>query len=183
MAIVSTTQTRQLGVTIVTVLTDLTGVVYYHWYIDGAYLGQTLAGQRSFQLQEDEQVRIEVQDTTDADFDAIANAPKGYPARRTIHWIRSWDEQFASYRISQIGGTTFDIGTKKQDVWEHEILTPRLTDLTVHGWNIYAVDRAGNEDVPAGTDALTVVRTPDAPNWNFTFDAGTDRVTFAAVAA
>ncbi len=184
MAILRTTQTRQLGVTFVTVVSALEGVVYYHWYIDGAYIGQTLTGRRSFALNDSDQVRIVAIDTTDVDFDAIANAPAGYPARRTLNWIQSSDPTFVSYVIRQRreAEAKIDLATKAQDVWHHELLTPRLDDLTDYSWFVYPVNAAGNEGDPLLLSPDEIVRTPDAPNWSFTFDAGTDRVTFAAAA-
>jgi hypothetical protein len=79
--------TRLQNVTTVRVTTSLTGTVYFHWYLDGRPVGSGTSSVRSFYLAQGVQVRIDVLDTTDPAFDAAANAPAAYPARRTLWWL------------------------------------------------------------------------------------------------
>lgn len=188
MAITSITQTRQLNVTTVTVVSDLSNQIFYHWYVDGAFVIQTGRPTRQFFLLEDEQVRIDVLDTNDADFDSIANAPAGFSARRTIHWVRSLsiDEQ-GEYRVEQQRAAEgyVAIAVKAHDArtWRYAVLSPRLDDLTVYTWRVIPVDAVGNDGPIIRTiGPETIVRRPDAPNVTATFDAGTTKVTFAEVA-
>jgi len=97
MTITSETATREGGSTTVTVTSDLTAPVYFFWYVDGAYIGRTTIGRRGFALEPDDQARIDVLDSNDPDFDAIANAPNGFPARRTLVWNRSIDTETNHY--------------------------------------------------------------------------------------
>ena len=184
MAITAYTMTRFGTTTTVEVTSDLSGTIFYHWYADGAYLGMTTTPARTFALEYDEMIRVECQDTTDADYDPIANAPDGWPARRSIFWTRSTDTDAAGYRVEQKAGAGdwTEIGRIHQNAtaWSFAVLSPRLTDLTVYQWRVVPMDAAGNDGTPITLDAETVVRTPDAPDFEFTYDEDTDQITFAA---
>lgn len=186
MAITAYNQSRFGQYTIVTVTSDLSGTVFYHWYVDGAYVAATVTPQYSFLLDTGEQVRIDVNDTTDPDFDAIANAPAGYPARRSLVWTQSMSDE-TEYRIDQDldGGGYSTIATidSVAGLWQYSYLTARLVDLGVYTWRVYAVDQAGNAGASYRTiGPETVVRRPDAPDFDVTFDGATTKVTFAAAA-
>jgi len=176
-------QVRSGGVTTVTVTSDLTGTVYLHWYLDGAWVGVTASPARSFQLAQGEQVRIEVRDTNDPAFDAVANAPSGYPARRTLWWTRSTDSDVDHYLVkeSQDGGAWSTLGIVQQgDAWTHQFLTGRLVDLATYSWRIVPVDAAGNEGDAIEVGPELVVRRPDSPAFSVTFNSPATTVTFAA---
>lgn len=66
-----------------------TAVIHFHWYIDGELVASTTSSRYSFYLPSGDQVRVDVLDTVDPDFDAVANAPAGYPARRELFWTRN----------------------------------------------------------------------------------------------
>lgn len=184
MAITAYNQTRQGNVTIVTVTSGLGGTVYYHWYIDGAFVATTLTPTRSFVLEVGEQVRIEVNDTTDPDYDPFANAPAGWPARRTLWWIRSTDADVRQYRVEQKKGAgswaTIGIIQANAVDWAYSLLSPCLDDLASYTWQVIPVDTAGNDGTALTIGPELVVRTPDAPEFTVSFDEGTTRVTFAA---
>lgn len=184
MAITAYSQVRVGSTTTVTVTSDLTGVIYYHWYVDGAYVGMTLLPTRTFQLEPGEQVRIEANDTNDVDYDPVANAPHGAPARRSLWFVRSVDDDVAEYNIEQQqdGGAFTQIATVPHDDqrWAYSVLTDRLDDLSDYGWRAIAVDDAGNEGSALTLGSETVVRTPDAPDFAISFDSGTSRVTFSS---
>lgn len=186
MAITSYQQQRFGTVIIVTVTSDLSGTIYYHWYIDGAFIASTQSPTRSFILEAGDQVRIEVNDTNDADYDPVANAPDGYPARRTIWWIRSTDDDVANYRVEQKKGegdwTSIGIVRRNGATWAYSLLSPRLDDLSAYQWRVTPVDEAGNDGTAKTVQSEDVVRTPDAPDFTATFDSGTTKVTFAEAA-
>ena len=183
MAITSYQQQRFGAVTVVTVTSDLSGTIYYHWYIDGAFIASTQLPTRSFILEAGEQVRIEVNDTNDVDYDPVANAPDGYPARRTIWWIRSIGDDVARYRVEQKkgAGDWASIGTVQRNAatWSYSLLSPRLDDLSTYQWRVIPCDEAGNDGTAKSVQSEDVVRIPDAPDFTITFDSGTAKVTFA----
>lgn len=185
MAITSMSTTRIGQVTVVTAISNLAPPVYFHWYLDGAYMGMTRAGSFSFALKEDEQARVEAADTSDAAFDPLLAPPAFFPARYTIHWVRSFSADIAEYIVEQrkSGGGWVTILRVPNDpeAWDYQVLTDRLDDIAVYEFRISTVDGAGNVGAaPIGTEDQTVYRLPDAPRWNFTWSAGTQRVTFAA---
>lgn len=180
-------QQQPLGtVIVITATSDLTGTVYYHWYLDGSYVGVTTDGSRSFSSAVGGQARVEVIDTTDAGFDPIANAPDGYPSRYTVHWARSSDTTAALYRVEQRqdGGSWESIGSVDHDPdrWSYSLLTGVLVDLSVYEWRVVAVDAAGNDGSIVSIGPLNVARSPDAPDFTVSFDPGTTRVTFTEAA-
>lgn len=170
--------------TTVTATSSLSGTVYYHWFQDGAYLGVSTTPSKAFALAPGDQSRIEAVDTNDPDYDPLFNPPAGYPARRTITWIRSLDEDVARYRIEQYKGlevtpeATFYV-LHESAKWLYLWLSGRLNDLTNYYWTVTPVDAAGNDGTIIQMDSQRVVRTPDSPTFTATFDAGTTRVAFA----
>jgi hypothetical protein len=137
-------------------------------------------------LQPNEQIQIEVIDTNDPDFDPIANAPAGYPARRSIFWIRSTDADVAHYRLEQRkdAGTWSTVANRydRAGKWAYILQTGILVDLASYEWRIIPVDHAGNDGDSISLAAETIVRTPDAPNFALAFDEITRRVTFSEIA-
>ena len=184
MAITSYSQQRLGNATVVTVVSGLSGTIYYHWYLDGSLVASTEVPTWTFFVEAAEQLRVEVKDTNDPDYDTVANAPAGYPARRTLEWVRSLDTTTDRYRIEQRldAGSWTTIGLMPVDstAWTYRWLTPRLTDLGSYEWRVVPQDAAGNDGTALALDAETVVRTPDAPDFTATFDSGTTKVTFAA---
>ena len=184
MSITAIDQVKDGRTTTVTATSSLSGTVYYHWYIDGAWIDCTTTNVYTFVLEYGEQVRISVLDTDDPDFDAIANAPDGYPARRTISWVQSDDDDVAKYRIEQRQdfGDWVTLGHVAHDdtQWAYRYLTGRLTDLATYEWRVVPIDSAGNDGTHYQFDPVTIVRAPDSPNFTISFDSGTAKVTFAA---
>jgi hypothetical protein len=172
-------------VTTVTVVSDLTGLIYFHWYIDGAYVAVTTTPQWSVTLPEGSQARIACQDTNDDDYDPIANAPAGYPATRSLVWVRSVDDDVREYLIeeSEDGGEWTEIGTVPHTgAWTYSFETGRLTDLLDYQWRVKPIDAAGNVGASLTVAVEHIVRSPDAPDFTATFDSGTKRVAFAEAA-
>jgi hypothetical protein len=173
-------QQRIGDITRVHATSDLIGFVYYHWYLDGAYAGMTAVGWKDFTLTPDEQGRIEAVDTADPDFDPIAGGPDGYPARRTIEWVRSLEPNVRRYRIDQLieGGNWQIAGyVENEGHWLMRWTSGRLEDLTTYTWRIVPVDMFDNEGVNTTIGPEKIVRNPDAPRFSATLSAG--KVTFA----
>lgn len=178
------TQTRQGNTTLVTVTPILTGTVFYFWYLDGIYSGLSLAPQKTFVLLHGTQSRLECVQTLDADFDPLDNAPPGYPAFRTLTFARSGDPTIARYEIQQQanGGSWTTIGYVRDNPaqWMYSFRTPRLTDLTTYAWQVIPISQSGNAGAAVSLSTEYVVRTPDAPFYSLSFNAGTSTVTIAA---
>lgn len=185
MAITAASVMRYGQMTEVRVTSDLSAdPVYYHWFNHGAYLGRTTTPMVTVSPQAGEQLRVAVIDTTDPDYDPIANAPDGYPARRTIKWHTSQASDVSHYHVEEnedAGGWT-KIGTVAHDgkTWQYTFTTLPLTDLASYQFRVKAVDTAGNEGTALTLAAATVVRTPDAPAFALSFDEGTTKVTISA---
>ncbi|MCG8407568.1 MAG: hypothetical protein MI923_20415 [Phycisphaerales bacterium] len=187
MAITNQQQRRTGNVTRIIVESDLVGEIFFHWYVDGAYVGVTLQGQREFRLDAGEEFVVDVIDTIDPDFDPIANAPQAWPARRTIWWVQSQDPDIDHYRVLQIaGGLPSEICRIPHDPakWTYSCLSPRLPDLALLRFFVLPVDQSGNvgQSIEIQSPGHTVVRTPDSPAFNVTFDPGTSRVTITEAA-
>jgi hypothetical protein len=186
MAITDTETVRIGSATLVTVTSDLSGTIYYHWYLDGQYVGISTDGTWTFYLDEETQARVEVVDTNDADFDVEAGNPVPYPARRKLWWVRSLATDVAKYRaeLNQDGGGWETIGFVQHDErqWTYELLTGRLDDLLDYDFRIVPIDTAGNDGTALDLDSETIVRTPDAPDFAVSFDEGTTKVTFTEAA-
>lgn len=176
--------TRAGQTTTVRVTSNLAGTVFYHWYLDGAWIGRTTSPEKSFVLDLSDQARVDVVDVNDPDFDPLKNPPAGYPARRSLFFLRSTDEDVETYRVEQQkdGGAWTTVAILHHDprAWSYQVLTDRLPDLSSYSWRVIPVDRAGNDGTALSLgSAEKVVRTPDAPNFTATFNAGATTVTFA----
>jgi len=184
MSITSETATRENNTTTVVVTSDLSAPVYFFWYVYGAYVGRTTVGRNGFALEQADQVRISVLDSNDPDFDAIANAPDGFPARRTLVWNRSIDADVAHYRIEQQreaeGYTEIGIVNADDTTWQYHYLTPRLDDLTNYDWKITPVDSLGVDGTPVAIGPELIVRNPDAVEFTVTaeYDGVGTKITF-----
>lgn len=170
----------------VEVTSTLSGTVYFHWYLDGIWQGRTLSGRRMFYLDAGDQARVDVLDTNDAQFDAVANAPTQYPARRLIWWVRSLAADVDHYRVEQkkAGGSweAVAIVSHREDRWDYSVISERLDDLTQYTWRVVPVDVAGNDGDPVTIGPEQIVRRPDAPNFEITYDSGTRKITFSEAA-
>lgn len=184
MAITGYAQVRSGNVTTVTATSDLVGTVYFNWYIDGAFVSVTTTPTMSFSLEPGDQVRIEAIDTNDQDFDSVANAPAGWPARRTLWWVRSVDADVVKYRVEQRKGagawSTVGVVPHDELQWSYWLMSPRLDDLSTYEWRVIPIDAAGNDGTATSIGPELIVRTPDAPRFSATFNPGATTVTLAA---
>jgi len=169
----------------VTAVSDLGGTIYYHWYEDGTWLASGRVPTRAFRLPSGEQARIEAIDTNDDDFDPIADAPDGWPARRTLFWLRDPARgDVDAYLVEQQkdGGDWETVAAVPHVAgqWSYTLLSDRLDDLAEYAWRVTPMDRAGNPGTPVELAAEKIVRTPDAPSFGIAFDPNTTKVTFSA---
>ena len=186
MTITAINQVQDQEATLVTATSDLSGTIFYHWYIDGAFIATTEIASYAFYLLDDEQVRIDVIDTNDSTFDPIANAPAGYPARRSIVWQPSLEDTVRTYDVQQEkdkdGYETIGLIPHRPGTWRYRLLSPRLIDLEDYTWKVDALDAAGEILGTEELNAETIVRTPDAPDFTVSFDEGTTKVAFTEAA-
>jgi len=184
MSITALTTCRVGGVTRATATSDLSGTVYFHWYLDGVCVASGTLASHCFALPVGRSARLAVIDTTDADFDPVANAPDGWPAWRSLFWVRSLDSGVDYYRIDQKldAGDWSAVGrvAAVAGQWSYSYETGQLADLGTYTWRIVPVDAAGNDGTPTEIGPEKIVRTPDAPEFTATFDEGSTKVTFAA---
>jgi len=173
-------------VVVVEVVSSLSGTVFFHWYLDGLYMGVTTASSRAFWIDAGEQARVEVLDTTDPAFDPIANAPDAWPARRLLWWVRSLDADVDHYRVEErkAAGAWELVSTVRHvsDRWHYSAVSRRLDDLTDYTWRIVPVDRAGNQGTVQTIGPEKIVRRPDAPDFEITFNSGPQTITFSEAA-
>lgn len=177
----------------VTVTSDLTGVVYYHWYRDGVYVGTTMNPAKGFYVPFNEQARVQCNDTTSAAYDPIANAPTAFSANRTLYWTRSLSSDVAFYRIEYqvVAPYTDEDKTLIARIpvvagqWDYHYLTPQIAEVT--GLPLTVEFSISPEDVAGNIGTATVVtdkivRRPAAPDFTLSFDEGTTYVTIAEAA-
>ena len=103
-------------------------------------------------------------------------------SRKTLWWIRSLASDVDHYRIDQSvdGGAWEELATVRviNDQWAYQYTTGPLTDLATYTWRIVPVDTAGSDGTPKTVGPEKIVRTPDAPAFEVSFDADTRKVTF-----
>jgi hypothetical protein len=183
MTVTAVTYRRAEDVTRVFATSDLVGTVFFHWYLDGSWLGSTTTSWRDIAIVAGEQARVDVIDTTDVDFDPIANAPVGYPARRSLWWVRSADTDVSHYVVEQKKDAgSFEVVARVaqlDDAWSLAWLSDRLEDLSTYAWRVTPYDRVGNEGTSTTFGPEKVVRRPDALDFDFAFDDLTGFVTFS----
>ncbi len=171
--------------TLVTVDSDLSSPIFYHWYQDGQFVEMTRDNTKGFFLVPGSHSRIEVNDTNDADYDSLGNAPAGYPGSRLLGWCRSVAADVKKYKIEQRvdGGDWTQVAMLRHEnrKWYYTWRTGFLTDLSEYEWRIIPIDAFGNEGTALTFTAEKIVRLPDAPNFRNTYNESTDKLTFIEI--
>ena len=175
--------TRTFGhLTCVDVVSSLAGLVYYHWFVHGAWVGRTTAPTRCFSAEPGEQLLIDIQDTLLDAYDPIANAPAGYPPRVSFEWTRSLSTDTAHYLLESnraaAGWITQGRILVVPNRWTYQSTTVPLDDLISYAFRVTPYDKAGNAGTAISVAAQTLVRTPDGPNFAAAFN-GTNMVMVA----
>lgn len=174
------------GIATVTVTSSLSGVVYYHWYVNGSWVAVTVTNYYSFAAPIDGQDRVEVLVSNDANFGYPTTISTTPAVSVTVWWIRSAETDVREYLVEEQkdGGGWSEIVRVPfaPGAWDYRIQTEYLDDLADYEWRVTPVDLAGNEGSVLAVTARTIVRTPDAPDFTATFDSGTAKVTFAEAA-
>jgi len=187
----------------ITATTQLGGLVYYTWYLDGRLVQKGTSNQLTVSLDSGVQGRIACYVSNSATYDP---APQSYPRTRTVRWLRSADDSTRKYRIDQakadpdaitaaelVAKSTKDLtawGTwdawtevatidRDAEAWSYERDTAVLDDTSVYKWRAVPLDAVGNAGPATETSPIKSSRRPDAPDFAVTFDEGTTRVTFA----
>jgi hypothetical protein len=177
----SINQTQIGNIVTVTVVSSLSAPVYYFWYLDGNFVNETQTPTMVFVPSA--QTIITCIDSNDPGFDPIANAPAGFPATRTLFFVRSLDPNIGSYLLQQSenSGAWETIATVHDDpgTWSYQVTTGELDDLSQYAWQVVPVDIYGNTGTPTALANELIVRTPDAPDFTFTFEQGSDQVLFS----
>ncbi len=166
---------RHHNITVCEATTALSGTVYYHWYIDGQYVAGNTTPTLTISLPSGHQKTIVCQDTTDAAYDPVANAPDGWPDHVTIWWARVTDSTVVGYQIEQSTGGDYELAGwvwQTPHLWLYTWRSDRLTDLANYSFRVYAVDAAGNLSSPITTAITPFVRRPDATDFTATFADG-----------
>ena len=110
---------------------------------------------------------------------AYATIPRGYPGRLTLFWYATADTDH--YRAEEYSGGQWVLRARILDDgrghchWH----TRWLEDVTTHQFRVIPVGDNGNEGT-AKTWSVLMVRYPDVPDQDFSYDEGTDKVTVAA---
>jgi hypothetical protein len=182
MAITAIDQSRSGSTVTVTATSSLTGTVYFHWYSDGRYVGGGVSASRTFALPAGEQARVDVIDTNDADYDAVANAPAGFPRRVTVEFVGSPDTDISHYIIEQNNDDVARLTATDRN-WLYRWTSPVLPDTqgaSQNEWTVRAVNRAGNESATVDVTE-EIARLGDAPDWSMSYDQPTNKITIVEV--
>lgn len=169
MAIITiTTQRLQGGTWQVTATSDLSEPTYY-WYRDGLLVDVTQVNSRLFDLTEGDLTQIDVLD------DADTLPGESYPARCVISTAPG--EGVVKSRVEEL--------VDGEWVTRHTTLgsyvgyqTRVLADGETAQYRVVPVNEAGIDGSPR-TFTVTMVRRPDPPDVDYTWDDETARVTLA----
>lgn len=183
MAITSESVTRIGEISLVEVVSSLSGTIYYHWYREGAWVGMTTEPRKYFRLEPGDEERIICQDTNDAAYDPVANAPVGYPARRSLFWTQPLLGNVRTFKVQEkkAAGDWTDRATIRAAGWAYSWLSARLDDLTEYTHRVLGVDEAGNEGPPLALDTALVVRRPDGVNFVYVYHVGPNQFAFSEI--
>jgi len=103
---------------------------------------------------------------------------------KTLWFLRSLSDDVLSYLIEQQqdGGVWTEIATTYavSDQWAYQTITDTLDDLSIYSFRITSLDVYGNAcAVPLVIGPEKVVRTPNAPLFDVTFNTPATTVTFS----
>ena len=161
-----------------------TAGIYYYWYAEGDFMAATRRPSFTFYVLDSGPVQVDVIDHTHPDMDTSAEAPEGFPGRRTVYWNPPQDEDVKKYRvrIRKNAGDWTTIGSipHRDGTWNYFLVTPVLDDLADYEIDVAAVDEAGNTGSTVATASFGVVRVPDAEDYDVSYSDETNKFIFAS---
>jgi len=103
----------------------------------------------------------------------------GHPPRVTVAWYATPDTEF--YLVEEFVGAAFVQRARIKDVGKHHYTwrSRILEDETVHNIRVVPLGFNENPGTPITFDNLLMVRTPDVPSQNFSYDGGTQFLTLS----
>lgn len=174
---------EKIGDTLFAVADSIFASPYFIWYRDGSYIRTTRENFCSFTEDPGGQSYIECIDTTDPNFDVIANGPDNYAAAITLYFIRSFSTDTEYYLVQQKkeGGSWVTITKQPHDesIWEYKVESLRLDDRSDYEFQVIPYDIHGNPGTAIQVDAITVVRYPDATNFDGEYSDITNKITWS----
>jgi hypothetical protein len=143
---------------------DQSDPVFYVWQ-DGLLINTTSSGSQLFTVAAGESLVVEI-------FDAATERPEAaFPGRLTLGWYAT--PATAAYRVDYFAdGTWIQQARVREDgrgyyAWRSAF----LADVTTHLFRVVPIGNNGNAGAPLVFSVL-MVRHPDAPNSDFSYDAG-----------
>ena len=156
---------------------------FYVWYQDGAYYRTTREKYCVFRYVPGKQSRVDCIDTTDENFDVIANAPENHSPIRTIYWIRSLSDDVDYYIVefNKAGAGWEELGQVDHDEskWEYSLETDRLDDLTEYEFRVTPYDDHDNPGTARTISSEKIVRYPDAPDFSVSYSDSTNKISWS----
>jgi hypothetical protein len=153
---------------------DISDANPYRIYQDGVLIATQTAASLVVQAPASQVPVFEILD------DADAVPQPGYPAYSILSW--TLDDDVSLYRIEEYDGAAWnEVATVSPDrtssfqSWQSET----LDDLSTTQYRVLGIDAAGNEGTPT-TFTVFMVRHPDAPDVEMTFNTSPRTVTIAA---
>ena len=175
--------------TVVATAVPLAAVDHYEWFEDGVSVGRSADPAHTRAVELNDAVEVECIATRYDDFDAHRNAPQSYPAWRRIEWQPSVTGDVDHYRIDHATGESTpaswtEVGRLRHDAREiYSFRSAALADLTFHWFRVTPVGTDGNDGTAkVFTPESQHVRRPDAPDFDTSFDDGTQRITISEAA-
>jgi hypothetical protein len=165
----------------VSVTTNLTGRVYWHWYVNGRYAGMSRASNRVFPVPRGAQANITSKPVRYASYNGAENEPLALSGEVTLEWTRSVDANIDRYLAQyQSAGGPWVTFAKVRDsgAWSYRVTTPQLDDDVVYSFRVVPVDAAGNDGTAADLGSERIVRYPTATDGVVTFNPGPTTFTF-----
>jgi len=148
----------------------------YYIYRDGLLMAVTRAERRQFEVGLGEYVQIEILD----DPDAVPG--RVYPGRLLLGWQRA--ENASAYRVEEFSGGPGGTWQMRKRIVEsgrayYTYRTRFLEDLGQFQWRVVS-ERPGGGDGGILPFSAWMVRRPDTPELEWSYDPETRKITFSA---
>lgn len=149
---------------------DLGGTPTFYIYLDGILVALTIRTNHIISISPDEQVMIEILDTTDA-------PSQVFPGKIRLCWFAVDSANY--YHVDEYIDSVWTERARIDDNSGYMNFDSRFVeDGQNHRFRIVAVDSSGNESTAAELIVLCV-RHPDGPDVDYSYDDGTGKVTIS----